>query len=75
MLTLQEIYGLKLVITDIESYVNEQGKLVYILTLKEKGMTFRISKTFKDDSEASGYEIGKKVKLNVTIHDEIECFI
>lgn len=75
MITLQEIYGLKLVITDIESYVNEQGKLVYILTLKEKGMTFRISKTFKDDSEASGYEIGKKVKLNVTIHDEIECFI
>ena len=75
MITLQEIYGLKLVITDIESYVNEQGKLVYILTLKEKGMTFRISKMFKDDSEASGYEIGKKVKLNVTIHDEIECFI
>ena len=75
MIALQEIYGLKLVITDIESYVNEQGKLVYILTLKEKGMTFRISKTFKDDSEASGYEIGKKVKLNVTIHDEIECFI
>jgi hypothetical protein len=75
VITLQEIYGLKLVITDIESYVNEQGKLVYILTLKEKGMTFRISKTFKDDSEASGYEIGKKVKLNVTIHDEIECFI
>lgn len=75
MITLQEIYGLKLVITDIESYVNEQGKLVYILTLKDKGMTFRISKTFKDDSEASGYEIGKKVKLNVTIHDEIECFI
>ena len=54
-------------ISEIDSYVDHRGRLVYILTLSSRGMKFRVKKIFRDDSDALGYEVGSAVDLDVVI--------
>ena len=62
-------------ITDVQSYVDDDGRLANIITAERGGSRIRFTRVCANDQEADKIIPGMKINFSVFFHDELGLLI